>query len=248
MPTKILVTRPNSEASCLIDKLNSGGFQAEYFPILSTKPIDFNIDTIQLQQVDKLLFSSPMSIQLMADWLVKTQFAGGIVVPGFQSYERIIQLNSRLNVVYPKKITGIAGVINENLLAKHDELIVFGGNQINSELADYCNEQLINFKFRQLYELANALQIAELLQLLRHNICYLIISSSSAARVLLEKINYLSAEELEILLLNLRIVSLHDRITRVFQRVDFKLIVHEINDMSEISIINYITRMIKIGE
>ncbi len=242
MPIKVFITRPERDSLSLVSKLIANKIDAEYLPVVETQNNYFDIEKLSICSNDDLLFSSPTSIEILADWLKSAKINNKIIVPGKYSAERILKINFSLNVFYPKYSSGVAEVINEELIESDKNLVVFGGDKINQKLRGYCHERKINYEFVSLYSTQNvfAKNINNLLDYARHGFCYILVSSSTVAKILCEAFSKLEDD----ILRNIKIISLHQNITTVIND-NLNIMVCEILDMAELTIVNEITKLIK---
>lgn len=239
---KVFITRPERDSLPLVSKLVANKIDAEYLPVVEIQNNYFDIEKLSISSTNDLFFSSPTSIEILADWLKNAKINNKIIVPGKYSAERILKINSSLNVGYPKSSSGVAEVISEELIECDKKLVVFGGDNINQKLRDYCHEQRINYEFVSLYQTQNvfAKNVDKLLNYTKYGFCYILVSSSTVAKNLCEALNIVEAS----ILSKIKIISLHQNITAIIN-YNLNVVVYEILDMAELTIINEITKLIK---
>ncbi|RTK92928.1 MAG: hypothetical protein EKK64_11005 [Neisseriaceae bacterium] len=242
MPIKVFITRPERDSLSLVSKLIANKIDAEYLPVVEIQSNYFDIEKLSICSNDDLFFSSPTSIEILADWLKSAKINNKIIVPGKYSAERILKINSSLSVVYPKYSSGVAEVISEELIECDKKLVVFGGDKINQRLQGCCHEQQINYEFVSLYQTQNvfAKNVDSLLDYAKHGFCYILVSSSTVAKILCDELSTVSKN----LLSNITMISLHQNITTVIND-NLNIMVYEILDMAELTIVNEITKLIK---
>lgn len=242
MPIKVFITRPERDSLSLVSKLIANKIDAEYLPVVEIQSNYFDIEKLSICSNDDLFFSSPTSIEILADWLKSAKINNKIIVPGKYSAERILKINSSLSVVYPKSSSGVAEVVSEELIEYDKKLVVFGGDNINQKLRDYCHEQRINYEFVSFYQTQNvfAKSVDKLLNYTKYGFCYILVSSSTVAKILCEALHSVEAD----ILSKIKIISIHQNITAIIND-NLNVVVYEILDMAELTIVNEITKLIK---
>ncbi len=239
-----LVTRPESQAVVLIDLLEQQQIKAKSLPLMTIKYHDFELENLvnRINTYDNLLLTSPTVIDCLIPLLSKLKPELNLIVAGKSSADYLFN-KSGTKASFPKHGSGVAELINNDLIRQGTSYLIAGGAPHNQQLAEYLNINKINHEFIDLYQRTNSaiLNLAQTEKI----ICDLlnvgiIITSSSLAEYLYDcaQISHCILQTLS----KIHLIALHPNITRKLNQAGFSNII-ETDDASNQAIINTIRKI-----
>lgn len=239
-----LITRPEPQAKVLIDLLAKQQIKAKSLPLMQINLHNFEAEKLvrQINGYNSLLIVSPTAIDCLLPLFDKLKSELNLIVAGKSSADYLFEKTGK-TALFSERGSGIAELIDADLIKKEGSYIIAGGTPHNQLLTKYLRENFIRHDFIDLYQRTNS-AILNLTQT-EKIICDpqnigIIITSSSLAEYLYDCAK-ISSSILQ-MLSKVHLVTLHPNITQKLSHAGFNNII-ETGNASNQAIINTIRKI-----